>query len=863
MRFTLRQVFIFCLAVLPGIMSASAEERIQVGHGIQSVWKPGVWIPFQVKIGYENETRNPAINPEEKPSGKLGEKLGEKPEEKPTSERFRGRVVLEIPDSDGIPMTVKKEVNAELPTTVELCGRIGNAHGNYRIKVYKSSENKRESTAKTVTGVVTVARTDSEMVTEAEADSKMKTESLIYETVQSVEGALRNTKGVILVVGPTEAGVEASIAQMACASELKPTVVRVESAGDLPESVTAWELVDTLVLTTENEPVLESWGTEEIKRLKQWTERGGTLVVSVGKNAEKWASDSRWEWLLPGKLEKVIPVRETAAMEVFAQSPIPVTLLGVSEKYRIGTARFTELLPSVQVRAQQYDLPLVLRRGMGLGQVHWVTFDLEHPAISQWEGRGNFLAMLLGFSEKNVQYAQYEEKSVRGMVRGYDDISGQLRSALDDFSGLRPVSFGLLAGFFFVYLAIIGPGCWFLCRKLPHGGEIASWILFLVTVGTGTVFLLFLFATDGELRVNQVQVTDYLPENNTLRQSCWGNVWSPDAETWTIAWETTCPVSSETGREETVGKSSQSDASCATPPKDGWVSWFGLPGAYLGGMDSRMTFTGGDFTGTGTHSVSGYSGNLKGLELSGNPELSGVSSASEMYTLNGCRLENVPFLARSTRSFCACRWEESVKNMDFGTLSEYNQSRVLGEIRNPLSVALDGCLLLYGGWAYEIGRLEPGECFTIHEGVSYFSASALLLDADMIEDRSLKSSVSRRRVNRPYDPVSHNLTYILRTMMFFEKCGGRTYTGLSGQYQRQLDVSALLNCRTAVLYGVPEMVNSGSDGNARASGNTEIDGLFGRLTILNPKDGKVIPCENSEDKNVRVLRVFLPVETGK
>ncbi len=368
MRFTLRQVLIFCLAVLSGILSASAKERIQVEYGIQGVWKPGVWMPFQVKIDGEGA--------------------------------FQGHVALEIPDSDGIPMTVEKAVDAELPTVVELCGRIGNSHGTYRVKVYDSAKNP------------------------------------VLEAVQDTDGALLATKGVILVVGPTEAGMDASIAQMACASELKPAVVRMESAKDLPKSVTAWELVDTLVLTTENEVVLESWGTDEIERLKRWTEQGGTLVVSVGRNAEKWVSDSRWKWLLPGKFEKVIPVRETAEMEVFAQSPIPVTLLGVSEKYRIGTARFTELLPSVQVRAQQYDLPLVLRRGLGLGQIHWVTFDLEHPAIVKWEGRGNFLATLLSFSEKNTQY---EEKSVRGMVRGYDDISGQLRSALDDFTGLRPV----------------------------------------------------------------------------------------------------------------------------------------------------------------------------------------------------------------------------------------------------------------------------------------------------------------------------------------------------------------------------------------------------------------------------------------
>ncbi len=367
-----------------------------------------------------------------------------------------------------------------------------------------------------------------------------------------------------------------------------------------------------------------------------------------------------------------------------------------------------------------------------------------------------------------------------------------------------------------MYLAIIGPGCWFVCRKLPRGGEVASWLVFLGIVTAGVGFLVFLSKTGGEVRVNQVQVVDYLPENNTLRQSCWGNVWSPDAKTRTIAF-----LGGFSGGNENT-----------------WVSWFGLPGAYLGGMDSRMTGVRVQGLGTGDSPSNKTVAERKADD----------SRPPMPNTLT------VPFLARSTRSFCACRWEESVKKMDFGTLTEYNQSRVLGEIRNPLSVALEGCLLLYGGWAYEIGRLEPGETFTIHEGVAYFSASALLLDADMIEDRSLKTSVSRRRVNRPYDPMSHDLKYILRTMMFFEKCGGRTYTGLSGQYQRQLDVSALLNCRTAVLYGVPEMASSGN----MEKHTEKKDGLFGQLAVLNPIDGKSVSCENPKDKNVRILRVFLP-----
>ena len=51
----------------------------------------------------------------------------------------------------------------------------------------------------------------------------------------------------------------------------------------------------------------------------------------------------------------------------------------------------------------------------------------------------------------------------------------------------------------------------------------------------------------------------------------------------------------------------------------------------------------------------------------------------------------------------------------------------------------------------------------------------------------------------PYDQSSTDLTYILRTMMFYEAAGGRRYTGLWNDYQQFVDLSNLLQADRAIL----------------------------------------------------------------
>ena len=793
------------VTISAGLLSVREEAGKESFSG---VWKPGRWVPFRVRLA------NAAGNTENSSNANSQ-----------SAERFTGKIVLEILDPDGMTAVTEQRIDCSLPCETELCVRFGTVHGNYRVKIFQKNTIGQKNQKKENSG--TVPPLDGSVPNDLSEEF-----TLLSEISGNVSGVLPETKGVFLVVGAEDSGVTAGVAQMPSSSDLKPAVIRIPSARELPQNLAAWELIDLLVLSLDSE-TLRSWQKEDIQRLETWTRRGGNLVLSVGKSAELWANDPLWSAFQPGKLEKVIPVRETAAMEVFAKSPIPVTLLGVSEKFRIQVAKFTELQPEIQIHAEQFDLPLVMRRGMELGQIHWVSFDLTHPALAAWEGRGNFIASLLEFPEKSTVST---EKHVRGMERGFDDMAGQLRSALDNFNGIRPPSFGLLILIFALYLALIGPGCWFLCRKLPRGGEAASWISFFLIVAFCCFLFSVLAGNGGETRLNQIQVTDFIQENGTLRQALWGNVWSPEASRLDVSlapaeFDLFIPEKQAKKAGNANGESGTETDSCprSETESETRLAWFGLPGNYLGGMNSKIT------------------------------EASNViSSWKASYRMENGKMEDVPFLARSTKSFCAERWLKLSKNSQpqFASLRLLENARVLGEIRNPLDIPLENCLLCCGNWAYEIGRLEPGASFLIDETTPYFAAAALLVEADFLEDHSLKSSVSVRRVNRPYQPDSKNAAYVMRTMLFYEKAGGKAYAGLNHQYQRFLDVSALLNCRTAVLVCQIPKENT-SENVGKDNKNSRKATLFTNFTLKKHGEKEFLPLDDPRDQDTQILRVII------
>ncbi len=63
------------------------------------------------------------------------------------------------------------------------------------------------------------------------------------------------------------------------------------------------------------------------------------------------------------------------------------------------------------------------------------------------------------------------------MHYGYSDLAGQMRSALDRFTGVRQAPFWLVAGLIVAYILLIGPGDYFFLRKVVRRME-WTWLTF-------------------------------------------------------------------------------------------------------------------------------------------------------------------------------------------------------------------------------------------------------------------------------------------------------------------------------------------------------------------------------------------------
>jgi len=63
----------------------------------------------------------------------------------------------------------------------------------------------------------------------------------------------------------------------------------------------------------------------------------------------------------------------------------------------------------------------------------------------------------------------------------FDDLAGQLRSSLEQFRGVRLAPFFVVASLLVLYILLIGPGDYFLLRRLRRGMQ-WTWLTFPAVV---------------------------------------------------------------------------------------------------------------------------------------------------------------------------------------------------------------------------------------------------------------------------------------------------------------------------------------------------------------------------------------------
>ena len=696
-------ILVVACALSSGRVAAQQNEPpkiLVIRVGFDNRYKVGNWVP--VKINFLGGTQ-----------------------------RLTGAVTLTVPDGDGIPSHVTTPGNRPLlilpgqKTSVTLFARFGRVDSTATVRFH-------------VDGKVVVKR--------------------VFESHVDVDGSgyyrygMNATQPLYLVVGVGGMGVEKAVKLVNHDNmDIEPVVVRLGGLQELPTRWYGYEGVDAIVLST-SRPELYSklMGTDDARllALDEWIRMGGKLVLSVGANGEDVLGEGMpLTQFAPGKLKKMEDLRDARGWESYAggSAPFPKFTRKGKAKSGMSVPRLHDIKDKVE--AEVSDLPLIIRSVRGFGQIIFVAADLDREPMNKWPDRGRMMANILGVPTSS------DDKSAAGsamMHYGFQDISGQLRSSLDRFSGVRLVPFGVVIVLVIVYIILIGPVDYFFLKKFV-GRMQWTWVTFpliVVVFSVGAYYLAYYLKGD-QLRVNQIDLVDVDVSGGKgtafVRGTSWANIFSPRMEAYNLSFQPNNPD----------GKPAKKSRHL--------TSWMGLPGSGLGGMNQHV--------GGGSDWQSGY-----GFS----PDLDAM--------------QGVPIQVWSTKSVMG-RWHAVCNDFPEAKL-DLEDDMLDGRITNTLDFPLEKCMVAYGRLVYEFGTIKPGETVRIQDAKSSKALKTLLTGRRVVpsdDDKQIRQQAT------PYDESSTDSDYILRQMMFFKASGGTGYSHLMNNYQPFVDFSEIIKLDRAVL----------------------------------------------------------------
>lgn len=666
-------------------------EFTGVRVGFAGQYKTGVWTPVEVAI-----------------------RGGTRPQ--------MGHIRMTVSDGDGVPSRVVSPpddpclVLPDRVTTQQLFVRFGRVDGTLRVEFV-------------VDGKVAARR---EFTTAPEPGPTQ------------FSPAVPALQPLIVSVGATVAGIEDAVALRQADPTREDVVAHVPDFRQLPERWYGYDGVKAVVLSTSRPESFDelSLASVRLDALDRWVRLGGRLVMFVGSAGDKLlAPGAPLTRFAPGSLAEMVVLRQLGALEAYAGGSAPVP--APEQDRALSVPRLKEVEGVVELR--EADLPLVVRTPRGFGQIIFVAADLDLPPLSQWRDRRLVLAKLLDLP---VTRADDKEQDFSVMHFGYDDLSGQLRSALHQFRGVHFVPFGLIAAAIVLYIAWIGPGDFFFLKRILRRMDL-TWITFpaAVLAVSLTAYAMAHWLKGSELRMNQADVVDVDVPSGRVRGTTWFSLFSPRIDTFDLTVEPQPSWGIE-------GPMAPGDAETL-------LGWLGLPGRALGGMNPRAQ---GPALWTDPYVFS--------------PDLSAML--------------HVPIQAWSAKSFTA-RWQATAPKTLAAELVRVDEAPT-GTIKNMLDVPLTDCLLAYGTWAYRLGDLAPGQTFRLAGDAPRSELRTVLTGRRYVqEEKTLRQRVT------PYDRSSDDPEYILNAMLFHGAAGGTRYTDLSNAYQPFIDLSSLLKAGRAIL----------------------------------------------------------------
>jgi hypothetical protein len=626
------------------------------------------------------------------------------------TEPVQGELTVTVPDGDGVPTTVSRSVTiaANNSSVVRLLVRVGKPQGPFRVRLCNTAG--KQMAARTL--------------------------AVAAETGRGVVAAPLSVTGQLFVqIGPSIGLADLLFAE-GDTEATRSEVAALPTLADLPEKWVGYEGIDTVVLTTSDPAIFAPTPESEapLRVLQEWVEMGGKLVLFCGERAEQFfGPEGLLSPFVSARFVDLIDLQETQALEVFSGTEQALT---PNRRIRLQVPRFADIRGNQLALAGRgaRQVPLVIQWRLGFGEVVLVGLDFDREPFRSWKGRQSFLAKALQLSDQNAQ-----STAAGTTPTSNNDLMTPIETVLDEsLPGARPVSFGLVALLVAGYLALIGPGDYFLTNQVLKK-PLVTWISFplLVAAVSAGVFFVARWYKGDQVRSTQVEFIDIDAASGRARGTAWTHFFSPQAAVFDLTFQPRFQKTTVEGQ------------TC--------VSWLGQPGPGLGGMQS------------GSNQATMFD--------------RGYAFAPALDAMH-----EVPVEQWSTKTLTA-RWVAQIDCPVAAALHQAEEQLVEGHITNEGGESLEDCILLYGQWAWKLGPLAPGATVDLVDESQPRMVRTLLTSATA-GDATITDTADDGTV--PFHLARNDLTRLAKTVMFFDAINGHRYTSMLSNYQQFLDMSPCL-----------------------------------------------------------------------
>ncbi len=530
----------------------------------------------------------------------------------------------------------------------------------------------------------------------------------------------------------------------------------------LPETALGYDSIEKIIITTLNQDnrLLENLSEKQINAIFDWVASGGQLVISSGLKVEQYFSEGgRLQPFSTSPLLGVTEIQNTGRLESFVGSREPL-LNRTGEP--IAAAQVSGEGSIVILRDR--NGPMIAKKSIGFGVVTFLAIDLDDTRVLAWSDFPRLLAIMLSHEFDAERSARSDVRSGRVTHIGFEDISGQLRGALDQFRDIYLVNFTIVAVLIGLFLVLVGPLDYFLLNRVFKRMEL-TWITFpLITAGfCGLAYWLHSATRPATIRVNQVEVIDVDETTQLIRGSVWAHIFSPT--------DRNCELQLSENR-------------FAAYTDSQWFSWQGLPGTGLGGMQNQSNWRGAEYTVTEN----------PGPDETDFPDwFKSRRTESSRSQRDGFALQAFPFQSSSTSSFTG-QWIGTTELAPSSRLEQnQNRSELTGTLTNPFDFDLEDAVIIHHETAYAFRRpIGAGETISVESDTRRRSLRSFFTNVRKADGEDTRKS---------WDIYSFEIPDIVEMMMFFDVANGQFYTKLSNQYVSDIDLSHLLELDRAILVG--------------------------------------------------------------